>query len=307
MRIEKMKCNLCGGARFKFMFQKNDYSIIRCKSCGLVTVSPFPTEHDLNELYEKEYFESGSNKVGYSKYKKGINNYIDYVTKQPFIKKRIDYLGKFSKGGKLLDVGCAHGFFMDKARKKWDVMGVDISKYACDFGKTKLKLNILNKTLEDAAFPDNYFDVVTIWSFLDHCTDPLKLFQEIHRILKVGGVLAFNISNVDSFRAIVNNENWRPIRPPEHLYYYSINTVNRYLSKTGFGKTTYFGKNEIGIRHVLQNPDLSMDGKKVKFRFSFLESLKVSFWGALCYLSLKTKINNYTIGSNLEVFTRKIK
>ncbi len=307
-KTSKMNCDLCDKNKFKSLFKKKGYSITKCKYCGLVTVDPFPTDEELAKLYDEEYFEGGKNKKGYSNYKEGIKNYFDYVTKEPYIQKRINYLKQFSKGGRLLDVGCAHGFFLKAIREEgWDVTGIDISKYASDFGKKEFNLNIINKSLEDAKFVSNHFDVVTIWSFLDHCTTPMNVFKEINRILKPGGILAFNISNVDSFRAMINASNWRPIRPPEHLYYFSINTSNKYLSRTGFGKTTYFGKGEIGIKHVLQNPDLNMNGETVKFDFSFLQWLKLYSWALICYLSLKTGIDNYTIGSNLDVYTHNIK
>jgi len=265
-----MRCNLCDNNKFKFLFKKNGYSIIKCRHCGLVTVSPLPNSKDLNGLYEREYFEAGQDKKGYSQYKEGIKDYFDYVKKEPFIEKRINYLKRFSKGGKLLDIGCAHGFFLKAAEKEgWKVSGVDTSKYACDFGKEKFHLNIINKSLEKANFSPNYFDVVTIWSFVDHCVNPLKLFKEVNRILKIGGVLAFNISNINSFRAMINSRDWRPFRPPEHLYYYSINTANKYLSKTGFGKTFYFGKGEVGIKDIFKTPDLSLKDKKERFNFSF--------------------------------------
>ena len=302
------KCDLCENRSFKFLFKKNIYSIIKCKSCGLVTINPFPTKKELKKLYEKEYFETGKQNKGYSNYKKGINNYFDYVKKEPFIDVRLNNLLKFKNEGNLLDVGCAHGFFMDAAKKKgWDVVGVNVSSYVCNYGKKNFKLNIINKSLEDAKFPSKSFDVVTVWSYLDHSMEPTKLLKECNRILKKGGILALNISNIDSFRAIINGVNWRPIRPPEHLYYYSIDTLNKYLLKTGFGKTVYFGKGEVRLKDVIKTPDVSLSIDKVKFKFTVFQWIKLYLIGIFCFISLKTKIKNYTIGSNLDIYTRKIK
>ena len=86
------KCNLCNNNKFKFLFKKNNYSIVKCKFCGLVTIDPLPTDQDLGDLYEKEYFEASVIKKGYSNYKVGIKDYFDYVKKEPFIQKRIKYL-----------------------------------------------------------------------------------------------------------------------------------------------------------------------------------------------------------------------
>ena len=40
------------------------------------------------------------------------------------------------EGGRILDVGCSFGFFLDAARKRgWDTVGLDIGEYAARFAR----------------------------------------------------------------------------------------------------------------------------------------------------------------------------
>ena len=304
--MQKIKCNLCNNDRFKKLFRKNAYDIVKCKNCGLVTVKPFPEKKDLSELYEEEYFVKGTGKKGYSNYKKGIKDYIDYVTKSPFIKKRINYLSMFKKKGALLDIGCAHGFFLKAAEEKgWKVRGVDISKYAAEYGKKKLGLKITPESFEETEFAPNSFDAVTIWSFFDHVLDPTSLLKRVNRILKPGGIVAFNISNIDSYRAKINGADWRPFRPPEHLYYYSITTTNALLKKTGFRLPAYFGKREVKMTDIIRNPDSKLEGGKKTFSFSFPKWTCLYLQGLIYSICEKFNLGGLTVGSNLEVFAEK--
>lgn len=44
-------------------------------------------------------------------------------------------------------------------------------------------------------FPDNTFDVVTNCVSVDYLTKPLEVFQEVHRVLKPGGMFINSFSN----------------------------------------------------------------------------------------------------------------
>lgn len=44
-------------------------------------------------------------------------------------------------------------------------------------------------------FPDNTFDVVTNCVSVDYLTKPLEVFQEVHRVLKPGGLFVNSFSN----------------------------------------------------------------------------------------------------------------
>lgn len=298
-KIQNRPCNLCGNISYNHLFDHDGYKIIRCLKCGLATVSPLPDDEQVSELYEEDYFQTGSEERGYSDY---IKNYIT----KPFIQKRYNTLVGLRGGGKLLDVGCAHGFFLKACEHEFDCFGVESSKFSSEYGRKKLNLNITTARLEAASFAPESFDIITCWSIVDHLKDPVAFFQSIYKLLKKGGVFAFNIANVDSLRFHLNKQNWKPIRPPEHLYYYSISNTNKLLSNTNFDLIKFTGKGEIGISHVFNNPDLNiLIGGNNKFNLSIGEYIKFYLFGLFCLFSEKTGWGGFTVGSNLDVYAQK--
>jgi 2-polyprenyl-3-methyl-5-hydroxy-6-metoxy-1,4-benzoquinol methylase len=136
-----------------------------------------------------------------------MNNYqLNYAARKPqmynktsrerksyrIIKILEDYFGKSKlKNLTLLDIGSSTGI-MDSilARKLKKVIGIDIDKKAVDFAK-KLERENLKFMVEDAmnlSFKDNSFDVVVCTQVYEHVPSAKRLFLEIYRVLKPGGV-----------------------------------------------------------------------------------------------------------------------
>lgn len=104
-----------------------------------------------------------------------------------------DYFGK----GKLrrltlLDIGASTGIIdnvLSKSFKK--VVGIDIDKKAIEFAKKNFKRKNLIFEIGDAInlpFKNKSFDVVVCMHVYEHVPDQQKLFGEIYRVLKPGGV-----------------------------------------------------------------------------------------------------------------------
>lgn len=49
-----------------------------------------------------------------------------------------------------------------------------------------------------ANFPENYFDGIYMDSVLEHLFDPVNYLKELHRILKVGGLIYCGVPNEDN-------------------------------------------------------------------------------------------------------------
>ncbi len=109
----------------------------------------------------------------------------------------------------VLDAGCGNGnYIIDENRNniKWAV-GVDVSISAT--GKNICLDEIIETSLENLPFPDNTFDcVLSLWVF-EHLENPQKVLDEIHRVLKPGGLLMFATPNKDYFllkiSSLINN------------------------------------------------------------------------------------------------------
>jgi len=100
---------------------------------------------------------------------------------------------------KILDVGCASGWFLHMLSKKFPnakCVGIDSYKDAIMYGKKKYK----NLTLVDAdghkiPFSDESFDLVICTEMLEHVLDPNKVIQEIKRVLKPDGLAVIEMDS----------------------------------------------------------------------------------------------------------------
>jgi 2-polyprenyl-3-methyl-5-hydroxy-6-metoxy-1,4-benzoquinol methylase len=123
------------------------------------------------------------------------SNYINYEKLNPskLFKGAIFFINKHNiRGGKILDVGCAFGFFLKEVSSYFDELhGFDISKFAIKkakkiIPKAKLKVVDLEKSL---PYPDDSFDCITAIDVLEHTKNFEKNFEKMVKKLKKNGYL----------------------------------------------------------------------------------------------------------------------
>src|SRR5215467_14113891 len=118
--------------------------------------------------------------------------------------RHLSIVTRFVAKGRLLDVGCASGLFLQAARDAgWAVVGVEPSEAL--FAKAKAALGESTElhctTLEHTKFATASFDAVTMWDVLEHVPDPLGFLQACASLLKPGAHLFVNVPDLDSFEA----------------------------------------------------------------------------------------------------------
>lgn len=87
---------------------------------------------DYKKIYNKGYF-SGKNSFFY---KLGYGNFAKFYFDNLF-KPIKSYINKMSSG-KVLDVGCAYGFMLERFPDSFKRFGVDVSEYAISVAKKRL-------------------------------------------------------------------------------------------------------------------------------------------------------------------------
>jgi 2-polyprenyl-3-methyl-5-hydroxy-6-metoxy-1,4-benzoquinol methylase len=152
-------------------------------------------------------------------------------------RRRLDMIERYeTKRGRLLDVGCALGFFIDTAHKRgWAVDGVDISEHAVQYARDTLGLPARVGMLEDAGYPQAEFDVLTLWDVIEHVPDPVANLRYCASLLKERGLIVLSTPDVGSLVAKVAGARWMGYKlADEHLYYFSRRTLALALEKAGF-------------------------------------------------------------------------
>ena len=97
---------------------------------------------------------------------------------------------------KVLDVACGVGKLskLIQEEKTTAVYGLDISSVAIQ----KLKTRGISGVVADCQnipFMENTFDVVVATEIMEHLSNPVRILEEIHRILKINGLLIVSVPN----------------------------------------------------------------------------------------------------------------
>lgn len=221
--------------------------IVRCRGCGLARVDPAPRPEDLPPLYDEAYFSIGL--FNGAVHAGGMSGHLalaaDLARRPAWLRwhgRRLAHLESFlssgpARRGRLLDVGCGAGYFLDAAREAgWQAQGVEPSPAAARVGREQLGLDIFQGTLEQASFLPASFDVITLFEVLEHLYEPAQALAEARRILRPQGLLAIQVPNDHgSYRSQVfrpDNRWW--VIPPLHLFFFTAETLTRWLRQVGF-------------------------------------------------------------------------
>ena len=103
----------------------------------------------------------------------------------------------------VLEAGCGTGLILQRIAKiASEAYGVDLSEKMLKRAKDK-GLNVIQGSITELPFEDNYFDVVCSFKVLSHVEDVKKAISEMSRVLKPGGVLVLEFYNTKSLRYII--------------------------------------------------------------------------------------------------------
>jgi SAM-dependent methyltransferase len=217
-------CGLCGGHAAIRLFEKDGHTIVRCRDCGLVQVSPRPSGQELERLYDEAYFTS--------------DVFHDYVGERDLRTasgaRAAQALARFVPGGTLLDVGCAAGFFLHAASKHYDVTGVELSPFASDYARKELGLRVLTGDVETASLKGEQFDVVTMWNTIEHLREPLRALSSVAALTRAGSLLVVSTGDANGPLARRGLERWNLMAPPHHLFFFTRRTIDELLARAGF-------------------------------------------------------------------------
>ncbi|KPJ69461.1 hypothetical protein AMJ44_03855 [candidate division WOR-1 bacterium DG_54_3] len=241
--MEHVKCNLCGADDAKFVLlgrcrhyglEKKHFKLVKCRRCGLAYLNPRPDGEEIKNYYPPWYHSRAQSKV------------VD-IEKIKFwgipwreaMQKKAEPILRYKKIGKILDIGCGDGSLLKYLKDLgWQTYGVEINEVSARYAREVLGLNVFKGRLEDANFPEESFDVITILHVLEHLSDPTHTLRMIFPILRKDGILVVEVPNFGSFEARIFRSKWFGIDAPLplHLYFFTPHSLKLLLVKCGFFK-----------------------------------------------------------------------
>jgi len=224
-------CACCGGFVFKPALDCEDFSFVRCVSCGLVQRNPQPVKDEIIARYSAVF---GGDYLSYE-----IENEASFLKLQQLalVDAKFDELEKTLFSAKespsVIDVGCATGALLADLRDRgWRVTGVEISPCA-EYAKKERRLDVRNIPFEENKFSQENFDVILASHLIEHLNDPASFLTEVNRVLKEGGRIFITTPNISGFQARLYGGRWRSAIF-DHLYLFSVRTLSKMLKKAGF-------------------------------------------------------------------------
>ncbi len=223
--FEKVCCNICESTNASMFLQMEDYIYQKCDKCGLIYQNPRPVFKELKKRYARNYFD----------YEHSNQENFFHLMKLGLRDIHFDSLYTGENGEKrFLDIGCATGLLLNHMKYKgWKATGVEICKRSAEYARKKFGLDVFIGTLEEAQFPDNYFNVIHLSHLIEHVPDPKALLLEVRRILKIEGHVILTTPNVDGFQARFSRQEWRSAIP-DHIYLFAKRTMKKLLSDLHF-------------------------------------------------------------------------
>jgi 2-polyprenyl-3-methyl-5-hydroxy-6-metoxy-1,4-benzoquinol methylase len=227
-KSNKLKCPSCSATKVIKLKYKGKYRIYDCSNCELGFVYPFPTKKEIDDFYLGQKVLS----VGVSN--KKVDDYL--ANKDKYwnrYKKRINFIRKYKDKGLVLDIGSAGGVFLDLMKHQgFGPSGIEPSSEGVKAAK-KIGIKTMKGMLDDFNIPKERYDIITWFDVIEHITNPKEQIKKIEAALKKNGILYISTPNFSGFLSKWLKSQWPMYCPPEHLLYFSPNSLSFSLEQAG--------------------------------------------------------------------------
>ena len=213
------KCQICDERRtHDVLYVVEGYPVCRCLTCGVgrVDIQGF----DPYKYYDSSYYSGGAK-----------HSYVDYLGSEVVLRKEfsrtVEYLRNHGvSSGKLLEIGCAYGFFLQQAKQYYDVYGIEIVDEAVDYcksnGLTNVKSGVLSTSYINSV---GEVDVVVMLDVIEHIDNIDETMKMLSGALREGGVFLLTTGDWNSMVARITGRKWRLMAPPLHLWYFTLQSL----------------------------------------------------------------------------------
>lgn len=221
----QLACPACARATVhRKLYSKNACDILQCSACGLGRADC--AGFDLHNYYTDAYF-SGAHPDGYA----------DYRGSEPVLRREfartVQFIRGLREGGRLLEIGCAFGFFLEEARRFYDVTGIEVADSAVAFCQSR-GLAVINGVAEESTLRQlGTFDVIVLLDVIEHLPDPRSSLALCRKHLNPGGIIVISTGDFASIYTRLAGRNWRLMTPPQHLWFFTPESMRRLSHSLG--------------------------------------------------------------------------
>ena len=217
-------------ALHRVLYEKNNCTIVKCSACGLGRAQC--DEFDPGEYYSSDYFSGGR-----------ADGYVDYQGTEAVLRREFSHSLKFIRrhhgSGRLLEIGCAYGFFLEEATTFYDVTGIEIADAAARSCRER-GLHVVTGIADERNLAQlGMMDVIVMLDVIEHLPDPRATLVLCQRYLNPGGIIVITTGDFGSLYARLAGAHWRLMTPPQHLWYFTPESLKRMSHSLGLSVVSF--------------------------------------------------------------------
>jgi 2-polyprenyl-3-methyl-5-hydroxy-6-metoxy-1,4-benzoquinol methylase len=212
-----------------------EFTVVRCRGCGLMRTDPRPTLDTIGFYYPSDYSPFVATRVGgeddppaSAGWKARLRSLVEF---------NVERLPSFAEPGRMLEIGCASGSFLRRMdRAGWKVQGIEPDRTAGEAARA-LGYPVHIGALETAPPPGQPLDLVVGWMVLEHLHEPVAALTKLLEWTRPGGWLVLSVPNAGSLEFRLFRDRWFALQLPTHLFHYTPRTVRKMLAHAGWQPT----------------------------------------------------------------------
>lgn len=230
--LEITPCPICKSSDMSVLHTFEPFKVVSCKNCRLIYLNPRLNEAEMMKTYQENDYFSDSGDSGYQD--------CHYISQEESLRmtfrrflKELDKIGIAS--GRLFELGCGYGYFLDEAKHLFSsLVGTELSQEAGDYARKISGADIYIGDL--SSLPDDLceFNLIVSINVIEHIYDPVEFILSLKKRLVEGGRLIVATPNIGSIWYKIMKKRWSSFKIPEHVVFYSENTLTSLLLRTGF-------------------------------------------------------------------------
>lgn len=204
------------------------FSIVKCRTCGLMRTNPRPTPATIGAYYPADYAPYHSSTLEEKSSKSGIKAWLRHL-----FELNARMLPPVPPG-RMLEVGCSSGSYMEQAKRLgWEVEGIEFSEEVAAVARGK-GFNVQSGSLEQAKAPETQYDVITAWMVLEHLHEPVNALRKTLAWVQPNGYLIASVPDSGSLAKTLFSERCYDLQLPSHLFHYTPKTLKFVLANAGW-------------------------------------------------------------------------
>jgi SAM-dependent methyltransferase len=232
--LEPATCPVCRHADGEVVLTGRDrlhdlpglFSIVRCRTCGLMRTDPRPTASAMGSYYPDDY-------GPYRATDRDRDGWVRRAIRA--IADPLDVTTPPLQPGRLLEIGTASGAYaLAMRRRGWSVTGIELDPASARRAAARTGSRILCGDVLTMVLEADHYDLVCAWMALEHVRDPVAALRQCHRWLRPGGWLAFSVPDCGSWQFRVFRDAWFATQLPTHLFHFTEPVLRSLLGRTGY-------------------------------------------------------------------------